>query len=62
MIFKKDKEIETASFWDDLFEGGYINPHELLVHEVSAIKVCEAMETLERFKASAYEQGVIIDL
>jgi hypothetical protein len=62
MKFKKDAEVTTSDFWYDLFEGGYIKPHKLLIDKSEADKVEEARKLLKQFKNSAYDQDVVTDM
>lgn len=41
----------SEDFWYDLFDGGYINPEQILEDQESIEKINKAIEVLEEFKA-----------
>lgn len=59
----KFKEIEepvfTTDVYYDLFNGGYIDPHELLEDKKQADIVVGAMKVVESFIEGAVEQEVV---
>jgi hypothetical protein len=57
MKFKK--EITTADFWYDLFEGGYIKPEKVLESKDDAKRVQEAIKVLKEFQKAGEEQDMI---
>ena len=60
MQIKEDaKEVYLEGFWDDLFDGGYIKPENILVSQEDIDKVQEAMQTLRRFEASCNDAGIM---
>ena len=59
--FKEDtEEVFTGELYYDLFDGGYINPEDLLKNEDDIIEVREAILTIQTFLAEAQEAGKII--
>lgn len=46
-----DDVYESEDFWYDLFDGGYINPEQILEDQESIDKINKAIEVLEEFKA-----------
>jgi hypothetical protein len=48
-LHKSVKQIATADFYYDLFQGGYIKPESILTPEC-AKEVAEAMETIKKFE------------
>ncbi len=62
MKFKKGIKIETDSFWYDLFEGGYIDPSDILPKGEDLEKVKEAIKVLENFFDELTEQDKIVIL
>lgn len=59
MKFIKKAKIETSDFWYDLFEGGYIEPGNLLESTEDMKKVRDAIDVLKDFKESAEKQKVL---
>ena len=60
MEFKKiDKPIGTDDIYYDLFDGGYIDPHELLTDDYEANLVEEAINRVKTFLREAQEAGVL---
>lgn len=55
MELKKNVKIETDDFWYDLFEGGYIDPEEILADKKDVEKVLEAIDILDDFRDSCEE-------
>lgn len=54
--------ISTSDFWYDLFEGGYINPDNLLDDKEDIYKINKAIETLRSFKTVVLENGVVEEI
>ena len=60
MRFKKRKEpIYTNDLYYDLFDGGYIDPKELLVNKEDMDKVNKAVDTISSFLVEAEAKGVL---
>jgi hypothetical protein len=59
MKFIKGSQISTSEFWYDLFDGGYIDPENLLESEEDVKQVRRAMQVLQQFYNEAEEQGVL---
>jgi hypothetical protein len=59
MKIKDDASVTTGDFWYDFFEGGYIEPEELLESQEDIDKVTAARETIEAFKAALEEADAI---
>jgi len=60
MRFKKRKEpIYTNDLYYDLFDGGYIDPKELLVNKEDMDKVNKAVDTIRSFLVEAEAKGVL---
>lgn len=63
MIFKNlDEEnvIWTNDLYYDLFEGGYINPEDLLENKEEADKVKQAILTINEFLDGAIDKELIV--
>ena len=63
MIFKNLNEenvIWTNDLYYDLFEGGYINPEDLLENKEEIDKVKQAIETVNKFLDGAIDLGLIV--
>lgn len=56
MKLKENLEISTDDFYYDLFEGGYINPEEMLIDNDDIIAVENAINVIENFKKSCEQQ------
>lgn len=52
---KKKKDVATSDFWYDLFEGGYLDPVELLKKQEDVDEVLKAMEVLLTYRKSLEE-------
>ena len=56
MKLKQNLEISTDDFYYDLFEGGYLNPEEMLISKDDVFAVVNARKIIENFKKSCEEQ------
>lgn len=50
MKLKENLEFGSDDFWYDVFEGGYIDPSDILTETEDIIKVEEAIEVMQAFK------------
>ena len=58
--FKKvDEPYFTSDKFYDLFDGGYIDPEDMLTDDKQVDKLLEAMNIIEDFLDQAEEEGVI---
>lgn len=54
--------VGTTNGWGyDLFEGGYIDPHEILIDTAKADKLREAIDLLYDWKCEMEEDGILND-
>ena len=63
MIFKnlnEENTIWTSDLYYDLFEGGYINPEDLLENEEDIDKVKQAILTINKFLDGAIDKELIV--
>jgi len=60
MKFKKGVKVETDSFWYDIFEGGYIEPKNIIDDKYELEMVENAIGTLEHFFAELERQNKLI--
>ena len=56
MKLKQNLEISTDDFYYDLFEGGYLNPEEMLISKDDVFAVVNARKIIENFKKSCEQQ------
>ena len=63
MIFKnlnEENTIWTSDLYYDLFEGGYINPEDLLENKEEIDKVKQAILTINEFLNGAIDKELIV--
>ena len=63
MIFKNLDEVNviwTNDLYYDLFEGGYINPEDLLENKEEIDKVKQAILTINKFLDGAIDKELIV--
>lgn len=63
MIFKNLDEVNviwTNDLYYDLFEGGYINPEDLLENKEEIDKVKQAILTINEFLDGAIDKELIV--
>lgn len=56
---KENTQVETADFWYDLMEGGYVKPESLCEDQKDADRIREAMNILTEFKDSLEDADAI---
>lgn len=60
MKFKdRYKPVCSSDFYYDLFDGGYINPRELLADEEDIERVLEAIRVIHTFLSEAEDNFVL---
>jgi hypothetical protein len=59
MTFKKVDTIYSSDLYYDLFDGGYINPEELLEYEDEAVIVMDAINIIKEFLNEAVSNNII---
>ena len=52
MELRKNAKIETGEFWYDLFDGGYIDPEEILENQKDIDSVLNAIDVLNKFRSA----------
>ena len=63
MNIKKDASpISSADFWDDLIEGGYIEPEDFLDNVDDAQRVRRAINVLRAYRNVLEESGIVEEM